>query len=95
MHTLLFHQLRIGFPKAWDEIIQQIFIHSQGTLIKEHDGGFQSDDIAWELVLGGWGATKTCIRWHIQNTCLVEGLVVFNNRVLKIIVILFSILALR
>ena len=84
MHTLLFHQLRTGFAKARDGIIQQNFIPSQETLSKEHDGGFQSDDIAWELVLGGWGATKTCIRWRIQNTCLVEGLVVFKNKVWKI-----------
>ena len=30
------------------------------------------DDVAWEIVLGGWDVTKSCIRWKIQTECLVE-----------------------
>ena len=52
--------------------------------VKDHNGDFQSEDIAWELVLGGWGATKTCIRWHIQQDCLVEGTVFISATVVVI-----------
>ena len=32
----------------------------------------EHDEVAWEIVLGGWDTTRSCIRWKAMTDCLVD-----------------------